>query len=261
MRKFYKVFRLVFIMSLEKNILKRMAGYRYGRFNLIDTSFDFRYVKGENIEIKNFYSNDEFGEGDCVKLTNDFCTKNYDLNLVRVQGLEPKYFNEKDAVHIYSLLSEKKLPFDFWKFELGEKIDFFVNSKSYIVDPSYKLVTPFKDSNYSISSFFRDKICTPLSLTLFNKNELGAPLGINSKEELIFLGKKNGKFSLFFQEPFERLQIKNIYLDEISRIRANLLGEDDLQSICVNLSKKYVDFIKNVKKPKLVLENLRINGL
>jgi hypothetical protein len=248
-------------MSLEKNLLERMKNYRYGRFNLINNYFDFRYVKGENIEIKNFYVGDKFGEGDCVKLTNDFCSKNLDLGLVRVEGLESKYFNEEDAVHVYSLFSEERLPIDFWKFELDEKIDFFINSNSYVVDPSYKLIASFKDSQYVANSFFEDNICTPLSLTLFNKNELGAPLGINSKDELIFLGKKNGKFSIYFQEPFEKFPSKYIFLEETSRIRGILFMEDDLQSICVNLSKKYVDFIENVKRPKICLENLRKNGL
>lgn len=235
-------------MGLEKDLLKRMEGYRYGRFNLLKNEFYFKYFLDGGLEIKNFYLGDKFGEGDCVKLTNDFCIKNKDLNLLKVEGKEPRYFNSDNANHIYSLFYEKKLPKHFWKFGIDEKIDFVNKSDFYIVDPSFKLIKFFRDSGYEIDNFFNGGLINPNSLDLFLENYTGVPLGVNSNNELLYLGKLNNKVSLHFQNIFYKDINKSIYLNETSRIRGNLLGEDDLQSICVNLSKKYVEFLDSAKK-------------
>lgn len=69
-------------MSLEKDLLKRMEGYRYGRYNLVEGDFSFNYDLKGNVKIKKFYVGGKVGEGDCVKLTNDFCVENPDLGLI-----------------------------------------------------------------------------------------------------------------------------------------------------------------------------------
>ena len=246
--------------SLEKDLLKRMEGYRYGRFNLINNNFKFKYDSKGNIEIKDFYKGDKFGEGDCVKLTNDFCINNLDLNLFRIEGKEPTYFNSEGANHLYTLLPTKEMPEEFWKLTVKEKKEVMKNSNAYIVDPSFHLVLPFNDSGYEIKKFFRKEIENTISC-VFEKGEYhGAPLGLNRENKLVSIGMKKNKPIINFQKSFDTWYHDYINLGETSRIRGSLLFEDDLQSICVNLSKKYVEF-KEIKKPILNPKLLYAKGL
>jgi hypothetical protein len=237
-------------MNLEKNLLEGMKGYRYGRINLLENDFDFLYTFQGNIKIKNFYRNSEIGEGDCVKLTNDFCLQNKDLNLIRVGGNEPKYFYESSSSHFYTILFEKNLLINFWETNFENKFNLIKKSNPFIVDPSFKLVIPFNKSKYSIKNFYQYEIRNPRNLVFEKeKDYVGVPLGLKRNKELVFLGKKNDKICLNFKFPGYKIH-NYVNLENTSSIRGNLLGNDDLQSICVNLSKKYVKFIEKGKKFK-----------
>jgi hypothetical protein len=261
MRKFYKVFNLIFVMGLEKDLLKRMKEYRYGRYNLIKDNFDFKYDLKGNIKIKKFYVGNKAGEGDCVKLTNDFCVKNPDLGLVKVEGNEPKYFHGESSNHLYTLLFKRENLDEFWKLNLEDKKYLIKKFNPFVIDPSFKLILPFNESKYSIKKFYEYQIGSSSNLNFENsENYVGVPLGLKSNKELVFLGKKNGKISLNFKFPEYKIH-NNIYLEDISRIRGTLLNDTDLQTVCTNLSKKYIEFIENIKKPKLNLFNIRKAGL
>ena len=227
--------------SLEKDLLKRMEGYRYGRFNLINNNFKFKYDSKGNIEIKDFYKGDKFGEGDCIKLTRDFCKSNSHLNLVKVLGREPKYFNGEQDVHFYNLLLTKKISRNFLKLKGNIKKEIIKNSNSYVIDPSFNLVSPLKNSGYIFEKVFEDEGNISPNLS-FKKEGEYYPLGINKKQELISIGIKKNKPIIKFQKSFDTEYYDYIHLEETSRMRGNLLFEEDLQSICVNLSKKYVEF-------------------
>jgi hypothetical protein len=247
-------------MSLEKDLLKGMEDYRYGRFNLLKNNFNFSYTFKGNVKIKNFYRNDEIREGDCVKLTNDFCLQNYDLDLIKVGGNEPKYFHEPISNHFYAIFFAENRPINFWETSFEDKCNLIRESNPFVVDPSFKLVVPFNESGYFIKNFYLHEIRNSSDLVFEKeKDYVGVPLGLKRNGELVSLGKRNGKIGLNFK--FSGYKIHNyVNLENTSFVRGNLLGNEVLQLICVNLSKKYVEFIETIKKPKLNLFNLRKRG-
>ena len=247
------------IMCLEKYLFERMKDYRYGRFNLLKNKFKFTKNFQGNIKIKNFYKNDEFGEGDCVKLTNDFYFQNHDLSLVKVEGNEPKYFYESNSNHFYNLLFKKVDLSEFWRLDLRDKKYLIKKFNPLVVDSSFRLIVPFNESGYSIKDFYGWELESPDNL-IFDKDSVGVPLGLKSNGELVFLGRNHGKINLSFKFPGYKIH-NHIGLEDVSRVRGSLLRNDDLQSICVNLSRKYVEFIENFKKSSFDLSILRKAGL
>jgi len=221
----------------EKDILKRMDGYEYGRFNLIDNNFSIS-ESYDNFKIKNFYSGPS-KRGVCNELSSKFVSENPDLDLIKIIGTEPDYFNDKNSVHVYLISPGDDLPKDYNLLLEKEKVKALKNSNSLIVDPSYHKVVPIKGSGYFIHETFDDYIFRP-DEDFFKYEEMARPLGFTKSGELLSLGLPNGSFGIFMSKKKSKRSEFCGRLDTFSKMNF-LKREKDLGKIVKNLGRAFIN--------------------
>lgn len=186
--------------NVESKLKERMEGYYYGQMNLLKENFNFVFHFGDFFSIRNFYGG-QGRIGVCNNQVEVYHRLNKDLNLIKVGGSEPTYFNSSRKNHFYLMYPTKPLPSYFWELPEVEKIELLKKSNSLVVDPSLKEVIPFESSDYFpnkvyLGSIFSDSWLTSDGSTIF-------PLGISREDELVSLGTYNNKMGLFFKRKYD----------------------------------------------------------
>lgn len=225
--------------NVELKLKERMKDYYYGQMNLLKGNFNFVFHFGDFFSIKDYY----YGQGKvgiCTSQSEFYKRKNSDLNLIRVKGSEPTYFNSRGGQHFYLLHPTKRLPEGFWSFPDEKRVKLLKKSNPLVVDPSFKRVFPFKSSGYSLDNSFRDSVfpdswLTSDGLTVF-------PLGFMKEGDLVSLSTYNNQISLFFKRKFGLANYLALPLGSRD-LDLKLGGERFLKPLAKILNEKYLDYL------------------
>lgn len=233
--------------NIEKELFNRMDGYYYGQMNLLKNDFQIEEAEDE-LKIKNFYSGPNKVEV-CHNQSDFYKKSNRDLNLIRVYGTEPVYFNDEGSKHIYLLYLKKELNPDFWYWNNLEMKNYLIENNPLIVDPSFKKVIPFSNSGYEIKVILNN-FYSPTDLDM--ENNKSVPLGISKNKELVSLSLVNENLFIFFDKKFETDPNKFDYykIDDFA-LRVRIKNERFLRPIIKNIHEEYKNYKKRLKLVRL----------
>jgi len=226
--------------NIELKLREKMKGYYYGQMNLLKGNFNFVFHYGDFFSIKDFY----LGQGKvgvCNNQSEFYKRANKGLNLIRVRGSEPTYFNSERSNHFYLLVPTKPLPKEFWSFKDKERVKYLRDSDSLVVDPSFKKVLPLNSSGYHLDNSYEGSIFSDLWATSDGSSVL--PLGIMEEGELVSLSTHNSKMSFFFKRKFDSHNYLTLPLDS-KDLSLKLKGERFLKPLAKILNEKYLEYLR-----------------
>jgi len=226
--------------NIELKLKEKMNGYYYGQMNLLKGNFNFVFHYGDFFSIKDFY----LGQGKvgvCNNQSEFYKRTNKGLNLIRVGGSEPTYFNSDGSNHFYLLFPTKPLPKEFWSFMDEERVKYLRDSDSLVVDPSFKKVLPLNSSGYHLDSSYKYPFSSDLWVTSDSSNVL--PLGIMEEGELVSLSTHKSKMSFFFKRKFDSHNYLALPLGS-KDLSLKLKGERFLKPLAKILNEKYLEYLR-----------------
>lgn len=230
--------------NIERKLKERMEGYIYGQMNLLKGNFKWISHEGNSLSIKNFYSGPGKAEV-CNNQAEFYRQKNSDLNLIRVAGEEPLYFNGENSTHCFLMFPQKKLPRNFWRLDQDERKTYLLASNPLIVDPSFQKVIPVASSGYNLNEVLNNKFSSKNFLNLSAKpgHYSAVPLGITKQKELVSLGIYDEKPWIFFKD--EKLSGVTVYTFGNSALKSRLKKDPILGEMIQILGDKYNNFKEN----------------
>jgi len=167
--------------------------YQYGQFNILDNGMQIKANPGtKQIMLDPFYRHGQNHTiGSCAELMNtaykEIREKHPTLRVVRATGRDPIYFAMKGSIHSFLLVSEENIMGDrVFTGDPGEISD-FLNKDPILVDPSLKKVKRFKKTGYSAHTLTNQGVDMPYSNTCVVNNKGGVPLGMDSKNNMVYL--------------------------------------------------------------------------
>lgn len=162
-------------------------------FEPMTNKLKITYHKGtRQVKLQNFHAMDcSLKRGTCTKLRNDAYFDiglHYpDLYLLRVAGTEPNYFMQEGDTHHFLLIG-KRDSIDFnGESKDPELIKRITDQNPLLVDPSFKKVIPFLESEYTVFQLMTPGYEVTYSNTKIIGHHDGAPLGIDSQKNMIYL--------------------------------------------------------------------------
>ncbi|MBT4376683.1 hypothetical protein HOD29_04885 [archaeon] len=225
------------MLNIERKLKNQMEGYYYGQMNLLKGNFEVVTHEGNNIGVQNFYSGPNNIEV-CHNQADFYKNSNLDLNLIRVFGEEPIYFNN-GGTHCYLMLPRKELPDNFWELDNDERATSLLGSNPLVVDPSFKKVIPVANSGYSVRGVRNFRFSSNKNLEL-KSSGTQVPLGIDKNKRLVSFGPWEGKPNIFFREKFAKNTIS--YDLDSWKLNGELSKERFIFPIVQNISRAHNSF-------------------
>lgn len=204
---------------MDRNNLKKIdeiiSNYQYGKQNFLEQKFKIEYsLVSELVFIKNFYSfNPEEKYGVCHELA----MRTY-LNIkkempqiytFRCEGYDDKLFMPRNKSETKSINHVFLLCIEVSKIENKGKTSFteLMENESVIVDPSYKLIQPFKETKYKANTILCQNDPINYSLDLELNNTRSSPIGYKKDTLVDLCFNKDFSSRLGFQ--FSKINEKN----------------------------------------------------
>ncbi|MFW6310985.1 MAG: hypothetical protein ACOC1K_01990 [Nanoarchaeota archaeon] len=170
-------------MDVQK-IEKMLKSYTYEQPKILQGKSICEFDKtNKAVQITNFYESDFSKIDTCrgLRTTLFFELKKEfpEYNIYRVTGTEPKFFFKSDnfrATHSFLLMSKSPMIGDteiIGEMDV-ERLKFIKYFNPLLIDPSYKIIKPYAESNYDVESVVAPEIEETLNLTknlqvVFNK--------------------------------------------------------------------------------------------
>jgi hypothetical protein len=142
-----------------ESINELIKDYKYGQYNIIEKDIKiYCNPKTKETKIENFFDHDKFlRTGSCSELMN---TAYMELKIIhpeyyifRSTGKEPQFYHGKKATHCF-LLVLKDNPFLQYANtkESKRKIKEYIIQNAFVVDPCFKKILKFSESQYIVTA-------------------------------------------------------------------------------------------------------------
>lgn len=175
--------------GIDKNAIENIINrYSYEQTSIMDTAqtIYFSVTRNEIIFPQFYRYNKQSKRGTCFELMHasayEVQRKFPNYHIYKISGHEPKFFQEHNGTHGYFLLSSKKLFKD--NLEELEKITILREVNPLLVDTTYKLIKPFKETTHIIKHIINNKEFNYKKEGILNEKR-AKPLLITKNNQLV----------------------------------------------------------------------------
>lgn len=208
-------------MKLDIDGLKKIIDkYEYGKFDILNRELDIIIdKKNRTVRINPFYMYAETPtSGTCGELADtaiqEIREEYPDYHVYSAIGCDYQYFYLPiDTCHRFLIVSKVKLLNQNIQVGYGKKLDNILSTNPVVIDPSFKTVAQYKQSGYLITSLSNAESFPLQNKELKLHNHVSVPLGINFKEELVYLAAEftfPNIIGIGIQPPFRTMHKEKI---------------------------------------------------
>ena len=194
--------------AFQGELRQLVSKYTYGQLNLLENNTDILYnERAGQMLFTNFYRYDEYPTtGTCTELMGtafkEIKSKYPNCHVIRALGNEPVYFNESSPDHYFLLVSENNLMGDNEILEDKKKIRAILEKNPLLIDPSFKKVTNFLSSNYTVRQLFGEsydfKFTNALLITEIDYERfVPYPIYLTRQREMMYMSPDIKPFFFF----------------------------------------------------------------